>query len=306
LTLLLVTAPNAPAADTTIGFVYDYIGSPNAYFILRGTRRIAVAPIQPLDIGDRVFVIKRSSIPGDVRMITLSIAGQLSKIDAEHSPFCVGAVGGVCGAASLSVPGPMTATLTVLKNIMAAIAASAMRVAKEDYDSIGSSALVSRGPGPLSMPILKTFPQTRLPAGMTTIVIPISGGTAPLQARLFRGTSQQPMAQQNDVNETEIRFHVLNLYPDTYRVQLEDSNSVAATETFDAVAAANIPRPDPEVLAAMNADQVTLRDLGATAYAAILQGQGAQWYLLAYQQLQVTSRDFQPARELIVRLREGP
>ena len=291
------------SGSAAIGFVYDYVGAPESYTIVRAKHRVPVAPIQPLLAGDRVSV-SESGVKAAKSRITISVAGQLYAVGAGRSPFCVGARGGVCGAPNVTVPGPLVASLTVLKNIVSSLTATRLRTAKQDYDKAPTTSLASRGGAgtkPPSIPILQSSPKAWAPAGSATLVVPISGGTSPLRASLISPAGQQ-LAELSNITGAEARFQTPQLATaKNYRIEISDA-TFTGTGAFDVVA---IPAPDRAIQVAMEPGQ-PLRDIIIAAYAQSLIRKGPQWYLAAYQLLQTASPQNPRVRELLFLLREGP
>lgn len=303
----LLGAP-VPAAtpETVIGYVIDYQGSSSAFAIRRGATSIGVAPAQGLEAGDEVTIVKPIGNAGQANTITLSVAGTSVTVGSLNSPFCVGSQNGKCGAAPEAVTPGIVAMLTGLQNLLSSVVAPSLRVAKADYDSAQSMPLASRGTSSSPALPIVAAPSAYVPADLAMLVIPISGGSQPLQVALYDANGSLPIAQQHDLTDADAHLQLRKLPVGKYRIQVDDAASKAASWTFEAVAATSLPQADPSLEVAMNANQAFVRDLALTAYASFLQSKGPQWYLTAYQELQKASPDFPPARDLLFRLREGP
>jgi hypothetical protein len=293
----------AQANDQIIAYVYDYQGSSDAYHVLRPSGTSAPYANEPLGRKDEVKADMVRKPPGPIS-ITLNINGKL-QVFGPGGDACVGNEDAKCDARPLSASGGLNDIFKAITRELVALAPQ-FKNASEDYDSMLAHPLASRGPAvPPTLPILATTPMAATRAGATSLVIPVSGGTPPFQARLFAGNGAQPIAEAQVDSGDEMRFKVASLEKGTYRVTVMDANKATVTESFSAVDPDSVPSPTPALQLAMKADQAFLRDNGEVAYAAYLREQGFQWDLAAYQELQNASPDYSARNQMKSFLAEG-
>jgi hypothetical protein len=304
-------APEPPAdAARVVAFVYDFHGPASAFRITRAGAPVALAPLLPLALDDRVQVVTPADAAGRPNTITLDVDGAEHALDAHNATWCVGRAGGSCGAGAAlesASASPASGKLWADVGSRLAALAPALKEAKEDFESAEAAPPKSRGAAaPPTIPILHTSQIACVATGLTTLAIPLAGGARPLDVKLYAQTESAPLAEAHVTDANEVRFTLAPLAAGTYRVTVSDATGADVSETFKAIAPADIPPPDPDLALAMHASDATLHDAALTGYAAYLLVKNPRWSIAAYQSLQAASPAFPAARALLFRLGEGP
>jgi hypothetical protein len=302
----IAIAVSRPAhAGATISYVSDYNGSSVDYAIKRGGRPIAVAPFLPLVAGDVVRVV----VPADKRgplTITLSISGRLYRVDAHHSPFCVGAPSGVCGRSTVhsivqTKGSESVASVGVRGVLQGALESVAplFRAAQDDFYSSKTHPMSHRGAAaPPAMPLLETSLPRRTTVEAGSLAVPWLGGQAPFHVQLYADGSAQPIAEKSNIERNEARFDSLNVLPGKYRVVVEDARHQSSTGHFEIVSPDALPKHWRE-------QSGELAHYPASLRAGLLAHEGREWYLAAYQQLLQAPDDYPNVQQLRFFLTEG-
>jgi hypothetical protein len=307
LVLLLVTRPASGLAATgTLDYVYDYNdANKQAYSIERAGARIEIAPMLPLQPGDRIEV-KSTGAPakGPATYVALAIGRQTVTLRAGSPPYCVGAPDGDCSkrtqAAASNSPGPPSYVVNALHYL-----ASVLAGPHDDELADATESMLSRGPHgspPVHIPLLAHKGQ-RLAAGTRAVALEWEGGTPPFDVALYRNGVAAPVATQR-VDARSVVMPALTLEPGTYRFEIVDRQKQSALGEFLAVAPDERPAPSADDAAAL-ADPSLTPDVRTTLEAAFLARADADWDFEAYERVAPIAASSPPAELLRYRLVEG-
>jgi hypothetical protein len=272
-----------------IAYVDDYTGPASAFRITSPVRAKSVAPLCPLDVGDRVTVLRsRDGKPAVMRVV---VDGGTYTVDAAHSPLCIARRFTDCKV----VAQPQTASnpiVTAWRNIFGSIA-PLLRMA-HDEDAGHALAARARPAGNVAAP-----PLVRLLGGPETsridgkgFAIGWTGGKAPFTVRIVRRDGT--LFASEPAQRRAIALKNLMLEPGTYTVTILDA---AGNADDGGVIVGPVPkRTCPAGIAA---------DLCPVVEAAQLVQKGPAWYLAAYERLAFASRLGTQGRALMRWLAKG-
>jgi len=256
-----------------IAYVTDYTGPAAAYRITNSVRTKRVAPLLPLDAGDRISVIPSSA--GRRLVLHLTVDGRNYTVDALHSPLCIAQAAPGCKVVAPARSAP-NAIVTAWRNIFASIA-SLLRTVKDDQNSGGRVASVGRPAGALAAP-----PLLRLAGGVEParidgkgFAIAWSGGRAPFSVRILSnsGTNVSTVT----TGQSAVALRTLTLPAGAYTVKIVD----AGGSFDDGQLRVLDPQSIPAVTCPRNVDQT----LCPVVEAAQLAQKGKRWHLAAYEKL---------------------
>lgn len=276
-----------------IAYVTDYTGPAAGYRIISSVRAKRVAPLLPLDPGDRISVLSRSG--GRRLVLHLTVDGRNYTVDAQHSPLCIAQASPGCKVIAPARSAP-NAIVTAWRNIFASIA-SLLRTAKDDQDTGSRVASVGRPAGPVASP-----PLLQLAGGVEAaridgkgFAIAWSGGRAPFSVRII--SAGGALVSTAATNERAVVMRALTLPPGAYTVKIVDANGA-----FDDGQVAVVgPQSIPAVACPPDVDQT----LCPVVEAAQLAKQGKRWYLAAYEKLALAPQLGDVGRRLMRWLAKG-
>lgn len=256
-----------------IAYVTDYTGPAAGYRITSSVRAKRVAPLLPLDAGDRISVISAS--PGRHLVLHLTVDGRNYTVDALHSPLCIAQTSPGCKVVARARSAP-NVIVTAWRNIFASIA-SLLRTVKDDQDTGSRVASVGRPAGTVAAPPLLQLAGGVDPARVDGkgFAIAWSAGRAPFSVRIISANGA-PVATATS-NQRAVVMRALTLPPGAYTVKVVD----AAGAFDDGQIAVVSPQSIPVVTCPRDVDQ----NLCPVVEAAQLAKQGKRWYLAAYDKL---------------------
>ena len=279
----LFATPVAAATDPAgVAYVYSYTGFSDAYQVIRGDKTLTVAPFLPLLDGDRVSIVQSKDKFGTVSTLKLSLNGAIVTIDAAHSPYCVGKVGGNCAAAAAATAASASSSvLAVFTNILASIA-PIFGAAQDDAYSSQVDQMVTRGAasGP-EVPMLGASPAPIELVGSTVLAFAWLGGAQPFTVTVLPASGGQPLVTKSGVTGNNITLSGLKLAPGAYQVQIQDTNQQKALGNFQCVNEAAPTTPIDPISGDVAIPPATI----AIIRAGLLANKGQQYYLLAYQSI---------------------
>jgi len=260
-----------------IAYVVDYTGSAAHYRISSSVHAKSVAPLRPLDIGDRIIVLPARR--GGKPVINVAVDGRVYSVDAAHSPLCIVKSYGDCKvvATARSSANPV---VTAWRNILSSVA-SLLRMAKDDADSGRRATSVGRsaghGGGPPVLHLIGGVEPARIDG--VGFAIAWSGGHAPFKVSIT-SRNGTPAATATTARSALV-LKSLRLPAGEYTVKVVDAADQLDDGEIVVGRAGSIPAGQcPEQVA---------RELCPVVEAAQLAKRGKLWYLAAYQKLAFAS-----------------
>ncbi len=285
LVLLLGASVGPGSGASGVAYIYSYSGYSDAYRVTRDGKTLAVAPLLWLAPGDRIAIVSPRDRFGNPSVITVSVNGELTRIDAAHSPFCIGAASGICGSSPVvpSLKSVQNETLAGLRRVLTSVAP----VMREAHDSAYSSQvdqMTTQGsvvpPAPV-IPMLPSAPLAVEPVSAAVVAFGWLGGQAPFTVTIFSLSSSRPLVTQPSVSRNSVTISGVQLTSGRYAVRVEDALGRTAQGAFQCINGDLPPLPIDQIGGGITLPVSTI----AIIRAGLLARQGRQYYLAAYEAL---------------------
>lgn len=274
-------------AWANVGYVLTFSGPSDDFELLRNSKRMLMAKNQPLEQGDKICVLKKSSSNGTIdNSVTIALgAGELVTLTYKDTHYDNGQRKLYPVEASTVIP-------TVLGNLKDSLIKWFDDLQKHHVHLIS---IYSKGEQqnsqPLKIPLLAT--EQKLLAGKNTLSLGWLGGKPPYRVQLMvQGSKEQWTEDHLQTATVTFNFKDVSLKTGHYLVEVSDANQdkkQSVKHPFEVVADSEILQDE-----AVKAIQ-TLPESSRRIWLASWFAQRPEWRLEAYQQVAPIADQSHPA-----------